>query len=202
MPTAPDRFTLVDQAALSDNELVRRILENGDRQAANLLVQKYQRLVFSIAYRIVANATEADDLVQMIFVRVFGGLKTFVPGTEFKSWMYAIAVNTSLNARKQAKRRQGMIEKAAVRAREADEADPGADLENEEARNRIEAAIDRLPEEQRVVLHLRLKDNLTHEQIAKLVGVPSATVTSRLFLARKKLELLLRDPSSREQETT
>ncbi len=187
----------MEQDVDSDNELVRRVLGNGDRMAANRLVEKYQRLVYGIAYRIVLNGTDADDLVQMIFVRMFGGLKSWVPGTDFKSWLYAIAVNTSLNARKQAKRQQGVVEKAARTAREADEADPGADLASEEAKARIEAAIARLPEEQRVVLHLRLREELTHEQIAKIVGVPTATVTSRFFLARKKLEQLLRDPESR-----
>ncbi|HTF57165.1 MAG TPA: sigma-70 family RNA polymerase sigma factor, partial [Planctomycetota bacterium] len=60
-------------------------------------------------------------------------------------------------------------------------------------RETIEKAIAQLPEEQRVVLHLRLREDLTHEEIARIVGVPTATVTSRLFLARKKLEQLLRN---------
>ena len=189
---------MVDQAAPSDNELVGRILQGGDRLAANTLVERYQRLVYSIAFRIVMNATDADDLVQAIFVRMFGGLKTYVPGTDFKSWLYAIAVNTSLNARKRARRQQEVAQIAAAGAQTADETDPGDAIQKDDTAAAIEKAVAKLPEEQRVVLHLRLKDNLTHEQIAKIVGVPTATVTSRIFLARKKLELLLRELTSRE----
>jgi RNA polymerase sigma-70 factor, ECF subfamily len=178
--------------APQDNDLVARVLR-GDRLAANLLMERYQKLVYSIAYRIVLNRTDSEDLVQSIFVRVFGGLKTFVPGTDFKSWLYAIAVNTSLNARKQTKRQQAVAQKAAIEAPKSDRSDPGASLLSIEARETIEKAIAQLPEEQRVVLHLRLREDLTHEEIARIVGVPTATVTSRLFLARKKLEQLLRN---------
>jgi RNA polymerase sigma-70 factor (ECF subfamily) len=178
--------------APTDNELVAAVLR-GDRVAANTLLERYQKLVFSVAYRIVLNRTDAEDLVQSIFIRVFGGLKTFVAGTDFKSWLYTIAFNTSLNAQKQAKRQQAVARKAAAEAPTSDRSDPGAALMSSEAREVIEDAIAQLPEEQRVVLHLRLREGLTHEEIAKIVKVPPATVTSRLFLARKKLERLLRN---------
>src|SRR5258705_8324729 len=185
-------LTMSELVAPQYNDLVARVLR-GDRLAANLLMERYQKLVYSIAYRIVLNRTDSEDLVQSIFVRVFGGLKTFVPGTDFKSWLYAIAVNTSLNARKQTKRQQAVAQKAAIEAPKSDRSDPGASLLSIEARENIEKAIAQLPEEQRVVLHLRLREDLTHEEIARIVGVPTATVTSRLFLARKKLEQLLRN---------
>jgi len=181
-----------EPVAPTDNELVAAVLR-GDGAAFNTLVERYQKLVFSVAYRIVMNRTDADDLVQSIFVRVFGGLKTFVPGTDFKSWLYTIAFNTSLNAQKQSKRQQALARKAAAEAPQSDRAHPGAALMSSEAREVIENAIAKLPEEQRVVLHLRLREGLTHEEIAKIVKAPPATVTSRLFLARKKLELLLRN---------
>jgi|SoiMethySBSTD1v2_1073268.scaffolds.fasta_scaffold222692_2 RNA polymerase sigma-70 factor, ECF subfamily len=183
---------MTERVAPTDNELVAAVLR-GDRTAFTTLVERYQKLVFSVAYRIVMNRTDADDLVQSIFVRVYGGLKTFVPGTDFKSWLYTISFNTSLNAQKQTKRQQAVARKAAAEAPQSDRTDPGASLMSSEAREVIENAIGKLPEEQRVVLHLRLREGLTHEEIAKIVKVPPATVTSRLFLARKKLELLLRN---------
>src|SRR5688572_13152068 len=192
MATGRRELTMTELVAPTDNELVAAVLR-GDRAAFGTLVERYQKLVFSVAYRIVMNRTDADDLVQSIFVRVFGGLKTFVPGTDFKSWLYTISFNTSLNAQKQTKRQQAVARKAAAEAPTADRSDPGAALMSSEAREVIETAIAKLPEEQRVVLHLRLRDGLTHEEIAKIVKAPPATVTSRLFLARKKLELLLKN---------
>jgi RNA polymerase sigma-70 factor (ECF subfamily) len=191
---AKDRagLTMTELVAPTDNELVAAVLK-GERAAFGTLVERYQKLVFSVAYRIVMNRTDAEDLVQTIFVRVYGGLKTFVPGTDFKSWLYTISFNTSLNAQKQAKRQQAVARKAAAEAPQSDRAHPGAALMSSEAKEVIEEAIGMLPEEQRLVLHLRLRDGLTHEEIAKIVKVPPATVTSRLFLARKKLERLLRN---------
>ncbi len=183
------------EQAPSDGELVKRTLR-GERGAFDQLVGRYQKLVYSIAYRILTNPTDADDQVQVIFLRVYSGLKTFVQGTDFKSWLYAIAVNTSLNARKQSARQQGVVLRAAGEARPPDEPNPAMRLEEEEARAGIEKAISMLPEEQRIVLHLRIRDGLTHEQIAKILVCPVATVTSRVFLARKKLEGLLREFST------
>lgn len=195
MATGRRELTKAELVAPTDNELVAAVLR-GDRAAFGTLVERYQKLVFSVAYRIVMNRTDAEDLVQSIFVRVYGGLKTFVPGTDFKSWLYTIAFNTSLNAQKQAKRQQAVARKAAAEAPQADRVHPGASMMSVEAREVIEDAIAQLPEEQRVVLHLRLREGLTHEEIAKIVKVPPATVTSRLFLARKKLERLLKNVKS------
>ena len=179
-------------AKSADGELVARTLR-GNRGAFDELIARYQKLVYSIAYRVVSNHTDADDLVQVIFLRAYGGLKTFVQGTDLKSWLYAIAVNTSLNARKQNARQQGLVVRAAGAARPVEPPPPSAGLMEEEARAGIEKAISMLPEDQRMVLHLRIRDGMTHEEIAKILGCPTATVTSRVFLARKKLESLLRE---------
>src|SRR5690349_17909327 len=161
MSNGRDRLTMSEPVAPTDNELVAAVLR-GDGAAFNTLVERYQKLVFSVAYRIVMNRTDADDLVQSISVRVFGGLKTFVPGTDFKSWLYTIAFNSSLNAQNQSKRQQALARKAAAEAPQSDRAHPGAALMSSEAREVIENAIAKLPEEQRVVLHLRLREGLTH----------------------------------------
>lgn len=180
------------EQAPKDDELVRRALR-ADRGAFDELVRRYQKLVYGIAYRIVNNHTETDDLVQMIFLRVYGGLKTFVAGTNFKSWLYSVAVNTSLNARKQIRRHHEVALKASSEVARPESPDPAAGLMAEDAAAGIEKAISMLPEEQRLVLHLRIHDGLSHEEIAKILNCPTATVTSRVFLARKKLESLLRE---------
>ncbi|MBI2931405.1 MAG: sigma-70 family RNA polymerase sigma factor [Planctomycetes bacterium] len=176
----------------SDDELVRRTLRQ-DREAFDLLLTRYQRLVYGIAYRVAGNPTDADDLVQAVFLRVYSGLKTFMLGTDFKSWLVAVAVNTSLNARKHKARQQELAFKAAASTPTEEAADPAAGLMEQEAQAGFERAISTLPEEQRVVLHLRVREGLSHEEIARILGCPVATVSSRIFLARKKLEGILRD---------
>ncbi len=176
----------------SDDDLVAGTLR-GERRSFDLLVERYQKLVYSIAYRIVDNHTDADDLVQMIFLRAYSGLKTYVAGTEFKTWLYTVAVNTSLNARKQTRRQREVVFQAASQNPTEANPNPGGGIAQDEMKAGIEKAINMLPEEQRVALLLRIRDGLSHEEIAKICGTPVATITSRLFLARKKLEGLLRE---------
>jgi RNA polymerase sigma-70 factor (ECF subfamily) len=176
----------------SDDELVAGTL-GGDRHAFDQLVERYQKLVYSIALRIVDNHTDADDLVQMIFLRAYSGLKSYVQGTDFKTWLYTVGVNTSLNARKQTRRQRELVLQASAQNPVETAPQQESGIAHEDMRAGIERAIHMLPEEQRVALLLRIRDGLSHDQIARIMKVPTATVTSRLFLARKKLEGLLRE---------
>jgi RNA polymerase sigma-70 factor (ECF subfamily) len=181
-----------DRSSPTDGELVDGTLR-GDRCCFDALIERYQKLVYSIAYRIVDNHTDADDLVQTIFLRAYSGLKTFIRGTDFKTWLYTIAVNTSLNTRKQTRRQREVVLQASSQAKTETMPETSGGLAAGEMKAGIERAIAMLPDEQRIALLLRIRDGLTHDEIAKICGCPPATITSRLFLARKKLEGLLRE---------
>lgn len=193
MARPPALFTMTEaDRSLTDSDLVVKTLR-GDRASFDRLIERYQRLVYSIAHRIVGNHTEADDLVQAIFLRAYSGLKSFTVGTEFRTWLYTVAVNTSLNVRKQSRRQHDLVLSAARKAPTETAGEQGADLDRQERREALERAIQTLPEDQRVALLLRIRDGLSHDQIAKICDCPTATIASRLFLARKKLEGLLRE---------
>lgn len=167
-----------------DRELVGRCLR-GDWSAFEPLVSRYERVLFSVALRLVGHYEDARDATQNAFVRAYQHLETFDPERKFFSWIYRILVNECLNLK---------------RARHVDE--PLADtfrteggafeaVAAAEQHDRIQRALLALTEEYREVVVLRHFAELSYEEIAEALGVPDKTVKSRLFSARKRLSEIL-----------
>ena len=162
----------------------------GDASAFEGLVTRYQRVLFSVAYRMLGDYEEARDATQNVFVRAFEGLDTYDPDRRFFSWIYRIAVNECLNLRRA--RRPG--EPLPARLEAASAAGPLEAVEAVERSERIDAALVRLSEEHRLVVVLRHFADLSYGEISEVLGVPEKTVKSRLFEARHRLGDLLRLP--------
>lgn len=173
-----------------DNVWVARCLR-GDASAFEPLVRRYQRVLFSVAHRMLGNYEDALDATQNALVRAYEGLDSYDPNRRFFSWIYRIVVNECLNARRSKRESEPLSE-----AIEADSAD--GPLENVAAMERsasIEAALVRLSEDHRLVVVLRHFADLSYSEMSEALGVPEKTVKSRLFEARQRLgELLGRQP--------
>lgn len=159
----------------------------GDSAAFEAIVRRYQRVLFSVALRVLGNAEDASDATQNAFVRAYVHLDTFDPSRRFFSWIYRIAVNESLNLRR-ARHAEQPLDVVADRAEPA-AAEIVARLERSEL---IDAALVRLPEEQRLVVVLRHFADMSYSEIGDAMGLPEKTVKSRLFEARQRLGALLR----------
>ena len=165
---------------------VARCLQ-GDSSAFEPIVRRYQRVLFSLARRMLGNHEDAMDATQNVFVRAYQRLDTFDPDRRFFSWIYRIAVNECLNARRSRRPDETLADAP------ADEAD--SPLEAVAALERsasIDAALVNLSEEHRLVVVLRHFADLSYTEISEAIGVPEKTVKSRLFDARQRLGLLLR----------
>jgi RNA polymerase sigma-70 factor (ECF subfamily) len=166
----------------------------GDSSAFEALVRRYQRVLFSVAHRMLGNYEDAMDATQNAFVRAYERLDTYDPNRRFFSWIYRIAVNECLNVRRA--RRPGEPLSDQMEAAHA-----GGPLENVEAMERselIDSALVRLSEEHRLVVVLRHFAELSYSEISEAIGVPEKTVKSRLFEARQRLgELLGPQPGGR-----
>jgi RNA polymerase sigma-70 factor (ECF subfamily) len=175
---------------VEERELVEHA-KSGDTGAYDALVSQYSKRVLSIAWGIVRNAHDAEDLAQEAFVRAFQSLGRFRSGEPFGPWIYRITTNLALDALKHHKR---------VRHEEIAESEPAArrdsaDLQaktNEIAR-RVDGALETLPEMQRVVARLHLVEQFEHREIAAMMGLSEGTVRSHLSLARAKLREKLAD---------
>ena len=178
----------------SDDPIERRAIEavkNGDAGSYEYLVSKYMKRVVSIAWGIVRNAADAEDLAQEAFVRAFQTIDRFKSGEPFGPWIFRIVTNLALDVMKHRTRfRHEEVSEEEPAARR-DRADLPA-MASELAR-RIDDAIESLPEMQRIVARLYLVEQFEHSEIAEMTGLSAGTVRSHLSLARGKLREKLAD---------
>jgi RNA polymerase sigma-70 factor, ECF subfamily len=177
-----------DPDAATDEELVRACVA-GDRSAFDVLVARHQRQVYRLCYRFVGNHEDSAELAQDAFVRAYRALPKFERSARFTTWLHRIAVNVCLN-RLALKRppHEALHETHAVAA--AGEPADAAMLRRERA-TRVRAAIARLPAKQRATLILRAYHDLSHDEIAKVLGNSVGAAKANLFHALANLKKLL-----------
>jgi RNA polymerase sigma-70 factor, ECF subfamily len=185
----------------TDVALVRRA-QSGDAKAFDALVTKYRSRIFSMTYTLVQNQEDAWDLSQEAFIKAWRALPGFKGDSAFYTWLYRIAYNAGLDwLRKRRIQTAGEFDDN----RADHQPDPTAEavphafarpdraLSNNELGQRIKAAVAQLSEDHRAVVMLREIDGHSYEEIAQMLKIPIGSVMSRLFYARKKLQLLLQD---------
>src|SRR5215510_13546368 len=157
----------------------------GDASAFEPIVTRYQRVLFTVALRLLGNAEDARDATQNAFVRAYERLDTFDPSRRFFSWIYRIAVNESLNLRRTVRPHESLPETL-------ESAPAGMDaVEARELSERVQAALMTLTPEYREVVVMRHFADLSYGEIAETLEIPEKTVKSRLFSARQRLAPLL-----------
>jgi RNA polymerase sigma-70 factor (ECF subfamily) len=179
----------VDVSA-ADHVLVTACLR-GRVEAFDVLVERYRRFVYQLCYRHAGNHQDAADLTQEAFVRAWRGLRRFRGDSSLSTWLYRIAVNVSLS---HASGRDLDVEPI-------DRADqvssllpaPDAELLREQRARRVKAAVARLPPKQRTTVILRIYHDLTHEEIAGILGRSIGTVKANLFFALRNLRARLEE---------
>jgi RNA polymerase sigma-70 factor (ECF subfamily) len=170
-----------------DDRIAVEACQRGEREAFDRLVQRYQRDVYRLCYRYVNNHPDASDMAQEVFLKAYRAIGSFRGDSSFSTWLYRIAVNTCLNFR--AARRPLSAElPEALPDRAASAAER---LEHEEQARRVREAVSSLPEKQRATVILKIYHDLTHEEVAEIVGATVGTVKANLFHAlgnlRKRL---------------
>jgi RNA polymerase sigma-70 factor (ECF subfamily) len=161
--------------------------QRGEREAFDMLVERYQRAVYRLCYRYVNNHEDANDMAQEAFLRAYRAISKFRGDSSFATWLYRIAVNTCLNFRAARKPEPVELPEALADGR------PGAaeHVEYEQRARRIREAVTLLPEKQRATLILKIYHDLTHEEVAGILGSTVGTVKANLFHAlgnlRKRL---------------
>ena len=173
-----------------EQELIERS-RGGDTRAYDVLVSHYLAKVVSIAWGIVRNGHDAEDLAQEAFVSAYQNIGRFRRGEPFGPWIYRIVANRALDLIKHRTKFRSVELEDTERTDRRDEADVNA-RSNEIAR-RIDAAIAELPEMQRLVARLHLIDELEHADIAAITGLSDGTIRSHLSLAKTKLKQKLAD---------
>lgn len=169
-----------------DRALVQRCLE-GHRDAASGLVDRYQKRLFNVALRMLNNVQDAEDVTQTVFLNAFLHLRTYNPRYRFFSWIYRMTVNESLNMLRRRKRTVTLDDEPDIRA-------PGAAPDRAtEVEDRVGKALMGLKPDDRAVVVLRHFVSFSYQEIADVLEIPARTVKSRLYTARERLRLTLRE---------
>ena len=159
------------------------------------LVDRYQKRIYAVIYRMTGRHADTDDLCQETFLQIFRSLPRWKPGTNLDSWVYRIAMNVSVDHL----RRKGMAKTALERLSRDPAIDAPEGLDPDTSAE-VRKAVDVLPPDQKAVVVLRIHEGLSHERISEIVEAPVATVRWRLFAALEKLEAVL-GPLARAEGT-
>jgi RNA polymerase sigma-70 factor (ECF subfamily) len=190
--SAESRNEVPTTSAATDEDLVTAT-KAGSRDAFDRLVERYRRPVYQLCYRYVSNHEEASDLAQDVFLRAYGGLAGFKGRSAFRTWLYRIAVNVSLNrVSATAPRLDRMVSLDLVEPPDTSLENPGDALLREERAARVRRAIAQLPPKQRATVILRVYHELSHEEIAQVLGTTVGACKANLFHALAKLREGLR----------
>ena len=182
-----------------DAVLVRKA-QQGDMDAFESLVRKYQQRVYALCRRLTGAHQSADDLAQETFIKAYFALERFDTAWPLYPWLRKIALNAGLNYLK-VRGRERSLEDGSLGDRRTPTAarddDPEERLEQAEFQARLDWAVESLPPDQKSVFVLRFHENLSYEEISRTLDLPIGTVMSRLNRARQKLKDLLADPLAR-----
>jgi len=187
----------------TDVNLVKRT-QNGDRDAFRILVERYQRKVFSICYGMVRNQDDAMDLVQETFVKVFKHVDRFEGNSSFYTWIYRIARNVTIDYIRKSQRARTVDYDDAIGRDDEDGGDdlllpsrlginPARALGRRELLTKIQDALETLSPAHREAILLREVQGLSYQEIADMMDVSIGTVMSRLHHARKNMQKALSD---------
>ena len=189
--------THTELSRLDETELITRT-QNGDAEAFNPIVSKYQQKIYNLIYQRVRDREMAEDICQEVFLKAWQALPNFRGQSAFYSWLYRIAINCSIDfLRKQDKRFVLSWEELPQHADETLKASlrqPSISqiLEKKEFRNIVGKAVRQLPTGQRDVFYLRYGEELRIKDIATRLNKSEGTIKTHLHHARRKLRDMLR----------
>lgn len=164
-----------------DIKLVRATLK-GNLQAFEMLISKYQRPLFNLAYRLTGVREDSEDIVQAVFVKSFENLASFDPNHKFFSWIYRMTVNQAINLMRVRERGETLDESTVSMGTTPDQTYESAELSRQ-----IDAALGDLTFDYRIAVVLRHFVDLSYAEIAQVLEISEKTVKSRLYSARQLL---------------
>ena len=182
---------IVPVPAPPDPEEAAAILrvQQGETDQFELLVQRYMRGAFAVAFRLLGHREDAEDVVQEAMLAALANIRTFDTTRRFGPWLYRIVVTRGLNFRKSRARRQTeSLDRDQFASREPG---PIAGVERATLKEAVQAALARLPERQRMVVQLFELDGFSGAEIGAMLGIPAGTVRWHLHEARRTLRRML-----------
>jgi RNA polymerase sigma-70 factor, ECF subfamily len=180
-----NKYMVTRTQDVNDREVILRC-RKGDIEAFGELVEKYQRSLYTVVYRLVRDSSDADDITQTAFIKAYENLSRYKTEYPFFSWIHRIAVNEALNILRKRRRNTALTD-----TYETTEDDPETDYVRNELQQQVDRALERLTPESQVIIVLRHFGELSYAEIGEILDIPEKTVKSRLFSARQSLRSYL-----------
>lgn len=176
----------------NDDQILIDAIQNGDTKAYAQLVNRYKDLVYTLAIRMLKHKEEAEEVAQDTFIKIFRSLGKFKGDSKFSTWIYKVTYNTCLDCIKKNKKHYNDVAIDEFTFNKLDTIDNALDnLIKEEKSTLIRQCIDKLPEDSSALLTLFYFEELSLDEISKIINIESNTVKVKLFRARKKLAVIL-----------
>lgn len=183
---------------MTENEIIERV-KRGNRDAFTELMERYQTQVFNIAYGMLSDYEDASDATQEVFIKIYKSIASFKGQSAFTTWVYAICRNVCNDILRKRKKQGISIsiygddedESAPIKSVKSDAPTPEETVEADERQRLVREAIASLKTEYREVIVYSDMQQLSYEEIAKILKCPVGTVRSRLNRARTALRKIL-----------
>ncbi len=170
-----------------DRELIERYL-HGTVDAMEMLVMKYQKQVYALIYRMTNDTEEAKDLTQDVFLKVIHGIRDFRHDASFKTWLYRIAVNASINHTRQKDYSDIGLDESVYESR----SDTVAEIIDKEKKDSLANALALVTPRERLAIILRVYENLSCSETAKVMRCSESAMKSHYHNGVKKLKEILK----------
>lgn len=197
MPDSSEPTTDACPVNETDVSLMLRV-GKGDERAFEELIERHQRAVIGTVAKMLGNASEAEDIAQQVFIRLWKSAPRYRPKAKFTTFLFTITRNLVFNESRRISRKK----QYSINEREDDHhlqtpdtrgATPAEGLLHEELKTAVDRAIGKLPEKQRLAVILRRYENMPYDEIGAVLGLSVSAVKSQLFRARNALRESLRD---------
>jgi RNA polymerase sigma-70 factor (ECF subfamily) len=190
----PETDEDAEKRALNDRDvgLMLRVRE-GDNEAFELLVELHQSAVIGTVAKMLGGASEAEDIAQQVFIRIWKSAKRYQPQAKFTTWMFTITRNLVFNETRRRKRKPTVSveereEESHQQVEDVHSTTPDQDVLHSELERAVDDAIQALPEKQRLAVVLRRYEEMPYDEIGRVLSMSVPAVKSLLFRARTQLK--------------
>ena len=175
-----------------ESDIISRC-QQGDKDAFRWVVQTHQRMIFSLALKMLCDEEEAKDMVQETFIRVWQSITGFDTQKTFSTWVYTIASRLCIDRLKRARKVVALPEDELVLRRFASDGDEQLSLENKEWVSIVRTLAENLSDKQRLIFTLCQLEGLPSAEVEQITGLGARQVKSNLYVARQTIRKRLND---------
>jgi len=175
---------------VDDRQLVQTIRE-GDTEAFELLVRRKTTKVYALCYRIIANAEDAKDISQLVFLKLWENLEKYDPQYAFDTWLYRMVTNVAIDFMRNKQSRENAVNSNLRLVKTSADAEQGVVVQRKEVENVFNDVSSVLSPKQKTIFIMNQMEDLPSAEIAKVLGCRESTVRNHLFNARKLMQAQL-----------